>query len=378
MKSVRFSLFALLIALCVSSGLAVACENAKDDYGTPDADGDSDSDSDSDSDGDSDSDSYSDSDSDSDGDSDGDGDTDTGPIEEDCSGCTNTGATPEVMLCAIDLCDPSVATGTEVSSPTGDNITGAYGAVVRFGDAANDLEPILNGSYAGMASGPASGTGHSTDLAGGGTASDPYSSDGYDINDVVEWRIHLTAPEGAHGFEFYYVFFSEEYDDFVGTSFNDKFYVFKSAQNDDASRQIINFTDCRDPATYSDFTCSSTDAVGSSALAAGACTDGNKYCYIAINSALSDCCWYNGCPDGTGGTNIAGTGFECAGTQLTDSMAKGSSTGWLKTSWPCEPGEQFDIVFHIHDTSDGIYDSEVILDSFQFVGTSEAGTVPID
>ncbi|MBW2278002.1 MAG: hypothetical protein JRF63_10945 [Deltaproteobacteria bacterium] len=106
------------------------------------------------------------------------------------------------------------------------------------------------------------------------------------------------------------------------------------------------------------------------------CEPGERYCYIAINSAWSDCCWYNGCPDGVSadvGTDILGTGFECALSQGEDGAHKGSSTGWLQTTWPINPGEVFNITFHVHDTGDGILDSEVILDSFQFMYDS---TVP--
>ena len=51
-------------------------------------------------------------------------------------------------------------------------------------------------------------------------------------------------------------------------------------------------------------------------------------------------------------------------------------TGWLQTSWPIDGGETFAITFHLHDTADGIYDSEVILDQFQFMGTVVQGTHP--
>ena len=34
---------------------------------------------------------------------------------------------------------------------------------------------------------------------------------------------------------------------------------------------------------------------------------------------------------------------------------------------PLEAGEELELKFHIHDTSDGIYDSEVILDNFYFI-----------
>jgi hypothetical protein len=110
-----------------------------------------------------------------------------------------------------------------------------------------------------------------------------------------------------------------------------------------------------------------------------ACDEGQKYCYIAVNSAFSDCCWYNGCAgfDPATATDIAGTGFECAADGA-DGFANGSSTGWLQTSWPIVGGETFALTFHIHDTNDGVWDSEVILDAFEFLKDPEQGTVPVD
>ena len=47
----------------------------------------------------------------------------------------------------------------------------------------------------------------------------------------------------------------------------------------------------------------------------------------------------------------------------------------FRTAWPIAAGETFQLVFHIHDTSDGILDSEVILDAFHWeTGVFEAGT----
>lgn len=59
-------------------------------------------------------------------------------------------------------------------------------------------------------------------------------------------------------------------------------------------------------------------------------------------------------------------------------QAYGSSTGWLQTQWPIDSGEQFDLVFHIHDTSDHVWDAQVILDNFAFVGEVDPGTVEIE
>jgi hypothetical protein len=298
----------------------------------------------------------------------GDSETGTGPEQSDCAACPAAGTTVENMACAIDLCLPGVVLGNEFASPTNAKTQGAYAAVERFGKPENDLAPRVNGSYALMASGPAAGLSHSVAMGGKGQV-DPFGKTPQgqpdtqtQTYDVMEWRLHMRAPAGAKGFRITYVFFSEEYDEFVGTVYNDKFYIFLEAPStDNGQRKVINYTKCRTPDEYKDF------------------EDGDgAWCYVAINTALSECCWYNGCPDGKGSTSIVGTGYICAKDQLSDTSANGSSTGWLKTEWPIVAGEEFDLIFHIHDTSDQIYDSEVILDGFTFLGKVEPGTVPVE
>ncbi len=340
-----------------------------------DVDADADADSDADSDGDSDGDS--DSDSDTDGDSDGDTDTETEIIDMDCSDCEHTGASLENLACAFDICkvegvevlqDQEYATQTPFSAGLC-ALEDTYEAVVHFGDTTNDLTPFKNGSYAMVATGVAESDFHSTPCSSESTT-DPFSDETYKIHDVVDWHMTIKAPAGAKALRFKYVFFSAEYDEFVSSVFNDKFYVIIEADSTNSGEQtIINFTRCRDPDVYYDFICEA-DQDG--------CIEGEKYCYIAINSAFSDCCWYNGCPDGLGTTDIAGTGFTCAADQTSDSSSKGSSTGWLQTTWHVDENEVFKLTFHLHDTSDAIYDSQVILDDFQFVTVDENDTIIIE
>ncbi|HUT76349.1 MAG TPA: choice-of-anchor L domain-containing protein [Polyangia bacterium] len=348
--------------------LAAGCQGAEaaddDDGAATDADTDADSDAD----------------SDADADTDTDSDTDTGQdpavIPMDCTNCSGVGSTLEEMVCAFDLCDENAVVEQSYVTPcnfSGCTLEDTYEAVERFGLATNGLEAKLNGSYALVASGPATGTEHTTACDGSCMLTDPWSSETYKTYDVVEWRLILTAPEAALGFRFKYVFFSEEYDDFISTSYNDKFYVFLEAGSTGGGNPtVINFTDCREPETYFDFVCEAGN---------DACEEGQKYCYIAINSAFSDCCWYESCPNGYSsdvGTSIAGTGYECAASSDMDGPMSGSSTGWLQTSWPIDGGETFAVTFHIHDTSDGVYDSEVILDAFEFLKDPDQGTVPVE
>jgi len=290
-----------------------------------------------------------------------------GQVDEVGCACTpTTGATLTAMACAAEIaCAAGALQDQDVASPSGDDLTGAWTAVSHFGAATNDLLPKAGPSYALLATGPAMGSSHSTDLPGYGSWTDPYSSSD-DGHDVAEWTVTLTAPANAKGFSVDYVFFSEEYDDYVGTPYNDKFYILMQApQTTSGQKRVINFTDCRDPSGYHDLSGAACP------LPSGTC------CYIAINTALSECCWVDGCPDGTWTTDIAGTGYSCAASSMFDSDGSGSSTGWLTTSWPIQPSETFTLTFHVHDTSDGIYDSEVLLDNFRWHSTTTApGTEP--
>ncbi len=356
-----------LLAACASSD--TASEDNDDTSGDSDADGDADSDSDMD--------------MDIDGDSDADGDTDL--LLMDCSDCDNTGSSLENMACAFDVCKvdgTSVLVEQEYTTATPFNpdtcvLEDSYEAVERFGDPSNELTPQKYGSYALMATGFAEGTVHDQSCCNSGNpvgpcgeVSDPFSSDTGFMFDVVEWRMKLTTPPGAKAFRFKYVFFSAEYDDFVSSKFNDKFYVFIEAESTNGGeRTIINFTRCRDPEEYYDFICEE-DQTG--------CEEGEKYCYIAINAAFSDCCWYDGCPDGQGETDISGTGYSCAPNEGNDGSDNGSSTGWLQTTWTVDEGETFTLIYHLHDTADSIFDSQVILDDFQFITEPDQDTIIVE
>jgi hypothetical protein len=318
-------------------------------------------------------------------------------IDNDCDGltdeglppctCDDVGPTPDELACALDVACMSTAYNSAwFESPTGvSDLLYCTEAVTRFGNATNDLDPqpdptpsgdFNNNAYALVASGPATGTSHSSWVADTGGVADPFASG--TMHNAVEFHVSLTAPVNAQGFSFEYVFFSEEYDEYVGSSFNDKFYAVLNAPiTTSGVDTITNFTVCRDNSYY-DFI--DTDACSAHPL--GYC------CYIAINTALSECCWYPSsasCPSSQCATNtdIQGTGFSCYQPTSTtlcgdaDSSSYGSSTGWLTTQYPIAPGETFTIYFHVHDTADGILDSEVLLDNFRWhTGETTASTFP--
>jgi hypothetical protein len=315
-------------------------------------------------------------------------------IAMDCTGCAAVGGEVSNLLCAIDLCDGSyvlaggntsdyhqVTTYRSVGMPCDCTVDDTRAAVIGFGDPSNDLEPKLNGSYAIMATGDWDVEYHSTSCSpyleeDSGTESLEYDDapgkESDVMYDAVEWTLQLRAPHDAHAFSFDYVFFSVEYEEVLpwGSDFNDKFYaVLDAASTNGGMATVINYTACRDADVYSDFTCSAEMALEQP------CTQNQKYCYIAINSALSECCNYECSEDNVNAaeTSIDGTGYECAPSFGEDGAAYGSSTGWLHTVWRIEPDEEFTLTFHIHDTADSTRDSAVILDRFQFRRSFQAG-----
>jgi hypothetical protein len=313
-------------------------------------------------------------------------------IAMDCSDCPAVGKGLANLRCALDLCDPSyVLNGdgeyvavTDYRSEMDQTCTvdDTREAIARFGDPDNDLAPLLNGSYAIMATGDWDAYPHSTScspVAEEDIGADSYETDDNSklqdtIYDAVEWRLQLRAPPDAKSFSFDYVFFSTAYDEAITSPFNDKFYAeIEAGSTNGGAATPINFTACRDDDLYFDFECHTEDVLEQS------CTAGVKYCYIAINSAYSECCWYGGCPDGIAETSIGGTGYECADSSTDDSSGNGSSTGWLHTAWPIDGGEEFTLTFHIHDTFDATRDSAVILDAFRFHRKfSSGGTIIIE
>jgi hypothetical protein len=132
--------------------------------------------------------------------------------------------------------------------------------------------------------------------------------------DTATIRVQLTAPAGMHSFKFNFYFLSREYPDFVGSAYND---VFSVSQQSSVYNGNITFDQ------------------------GGNVIDVNTALFSVTNQAL-----------------LTGTGFDCG--------HRGGGTGWLTTISPCVPGETFTLMFTIGDLSDGIYDSAVFIDGFEW------------
>jgi hypothetical protein len=144
------------------------------------------------------------------------------------------------------------------------------------------------------------------------------------VYDLHKIRLELAAPRQAKSFSFDFNFFSSEYPEYVNQNFNDTFYaVIEAASTNNGQSTNIAF-------------------------------DANNNSIEVDNNYFQNP--FHPIPN-------TDTGFDAHG-----------STGWLRTSWPIRGGEQFSLTFSIHDEGDGIYDSLVILDNFQWHEYDAVGT----
>jgi hypothetical protein len=297
-----------------------------------------------------------------------------GPIETDC-GQVCTGGSTEALLCALEICYPTLLQNAQVNAPTNANTALGLMALEHYGAPNNALIPWAGDSYVVLSSGKIEQPTFHADKLSGESMQDPYNDKIPPdiIYDVVEFEVQLMAPAGVTGFSIDYLFLSTEYDEYIGSTWNDKLYIVLDApETTGGVPQVINYTECSDEAVskgYADIEIA-----------------GQEFCFIAVNTAFSEpcsCqvnpdCLVGNCTCPAGGcnlnnpgacmsplTDISGTGYECS-----LEAPNGSSTGWLTTTWDIVPGEVFTLTFHIHDTKDFSLDSAAILDNFRWEGAA--------
>jgi hypothetical protein len=161
------------------------------------------------------------------------------------------------------------------------------------------------------------------------------------LRDSIALRLRLKAPTNAKSISFKFKFYTFEYPGYICSQFNDIFVAIMRDQNG-------NFIPGANPQTGN----ISFDKQGN---------------YLSVNAGFLEVCspgTYGGkqftCPLGTSG--LVGTGFE--GHAATD---------WLQTIAPVKPGEEFELLLGISDAGDGILDSTVLLDSFEWLATPSSG-----
>jgi hypothetical protein len=265
--------------------------------------------------------------------------------------------TGPTMIEAMDICDTRFIRGvTDRSSAPGSAPAAGRGVRNHYGNPGNGLATRTGCSYAFLDTGNidptiAPGTERQPgtdfynptgDIFGTpcpGTEPDPAPTGGGGvlICDTQQLIIEFTAPTNAVGFSFDFVYLSSEYPEWVDEGFNDTFYAILDRPS---TGEHINI---------------SLDDYGAE---------------IEVDNAF-----FQDPPT----TSLDGTGYSdtCTNEDFSVTIC-GSSTGWLRTAWTIDPGEEFTLTFSIHDEGDGIYDSVVILDNFQWsIDAVDPGTIII-
>ncbi len=180
----------------------------------------------------------------------------------------------------------------------------------------------------------------------------------------VNLHLRLRAPTNANSFSVQMFFYSAEYPEYVCTAFNDFF---------------VTLVDSADPQNPADQNIAIYDDGGGSTWPVGInlVSAANGLFTACDNGGIAQCGSggnYNGC---SGTAELDGTGFDLTASACGHTGRAGGGTGWLTLSGNVEPGEVFDVRFIIWDTSDGIWDSSVLLDNWVWsIDASEPGVTP--
>jgi hypothetical protein len=172
-----------------------------------------------------------------------------------------------------------------------------------------------------------------------------------EVVDAVALELKLRVPSNVAAISFDSAFFTDEYPDFICSSFNDFFQVLVLPKRDGSGKEGNIVFD----------------------------QDGNS---VSVNNSLLRVCvpGEHGGKDFTcplGADSLVGTGIDdCAGTALLpggifgdldgSNEKYGASTGWLNTEFAVKPGEVLTLRFTIWDSGDSSLDSVAIVDHLRF------------
>lgn len=172
------------------------------------------------------------------------------------------------------------------------------------------------------------------------------------VYDVVAVKLVLKAPPNAKGISFDFNFHTSEWPVFVCSEFNDGFIAYLTSKAFNGGKpDNISFDAQKNPVSVNNgFFDRCTDNV----------TIG---CYEGNTSKRSSC---PGGPGELAGTGFAGEDAWCQPFSSTRSTS-GGATGWLTSTAPVEPGEEFTLELMLWDTGDADLDSLTLLDNFRWV-----------
>ena len=246
---------------------------------------------------------------------------------------------PGALKCVNGKCSRVLsATWNSKADPKARAIAGIFAKSTRFKPKAGEAFAILSTGkavYDPKTTCPQSGT----NLGYGNTYTDPdpKSSD-KTANDYIHLSLEILVPTNAQSFDFDFHFFSTEYPEYVGTKFNDTFWVQMQSKKFNGN---ISFDKNGIP--------------------------------IRINNAFFSICdpdpykpaTAKMCNPATPSSWLTGTGYakDCG---YSGSQANGGSTNWLHTTAPVTPGETIKLTFSIFDKGDHILDSAVLIDNFRW------------
>lgn len=286
-----------------------------------------------------------------------------GSIDENNPACdaSNTGLKdPTSIAQSIELCDARFIKSAMTNGPSDDK---ARNVLANFGV----LKPQAGANFALLSSGVAvdeMGQGYvnpqeGTDL--GNTFQNPLpnltgaSNCGQgaqnNVHDYTEVVFQLKAPSNVNSFSFQFQFFSGEYPNYVCTQYNDEFLAIVQSSKTYTTAQNISFDANKNPIT-----------VNSGFFIV---------CQNDPSKAQTQHCMY---PP----SQNQGTGYETTGAPSIPGLPggggiPGGSTGWLTTTAPIQPGEDITLRFVVFDEGDGVLDSAVLLDNFQWGAATVSG-----
>jgi len=144
--------------------------------------------------------------------------------------------------------------------------------------------------------------------------------------DRAALRLQLQAPADAQSFVYHFLFLTREYPEWVGSAYGDAF-----------------------EATVTGLAYSGPAAFGGQ----GEPIDSNWFAVQVGPKGLLD------------PALLIGSGFDEDG-----------GTGWYEMRVPVAPGEPLEVMFEIYDVADGVWDSAVLLDGFEFSAEPVAEPTP--